>query len=465
MGADYAVLVINLDQSPERMERTKAAFSRSPVPLRRIPGVYGGYIPSAACRALTGGASRKGTLGTFLAHVAAWEAVVASEFGHSLIVEDDAAPIMDLPARVADFGIPAGFDLCFVNERMQPDILPPHHIIAPITSLLSWPADKNAPGGDGYMLSKPGAAKLLELVAQDGFGGDVDWRLVGYSIGPDDLDRLSPDSTAAAVLQNIPRQSAGRLTAYVLTPPVIRTANTESIRRAADQDLPTPREIPMEVLGGKIVQTMIEGREVSFYVQDETDLIQREHAQGRFYEREELDLIRSHFTGGCFIDVGAHIGNHTVYAAKYLNPSRVICIEPNPRAIEILSLNVRLNGLDSIVDRRYLGIGLSSAPGLGKLHEPQQNNSGAMQIVAGEGDVRLAAGDDLFHVENPAFLKIDVEGMEMEVLRGFERLIARCSPIIRLNRGTARRFRRRPISGSVAACRRLPILMVCPLPR
>src|SRR5712692_1462386 len=35
----------------------------------------------------------------------------------------------------------------------------------------------------------------------------------------------------------------------------------------------------------------------------------------------------------------------------------------------------------------------------------------------------------------------------------------------RLNRGTARRFRRRPISGSVAACRRLPILMVCPLPR
>jgi len=233
MGADYAVLVINLDQSPERMERTKAAFSRSPVPLRRIPGVYGGYIPSAACRALTGGASRKGTLGTFLAHVAAWEAVVASEFGHSLIVEDDAAPIMDLPARVADFGIPAGFDLCFVNERMQPDILPPHHIIAPITSLLSWPADKNAPGGDGYMLSKPGAAKLLELVAQDGFGGDVDWRLVGYSIGPDDLDRLSPDSTAAAVLQNIPRQSAGRLTAYVLTPPVIRAANTESIRRAA----------------------------------------------------------------------------------------------------------------------------------------------------------------------------------------------------------------------------------------
>src|SRR6266571_9512388 len=35
----------------------------------------------------------------------------------------------------------------------------------------------------------------------------------------------------------------------------------------------------------------------------------------------------------------------------------------------------------------------------------------------------------------------------------------------RLNRGMARRFRRRPISGSVAACRRLPILMVCPLPR
>jgi hypothetical protein len=61
--SDYAVLVVNLDQSPERMERTKAAFFRSPVPLRRIPGVYGGYIPSAACRALTGLRGFKATQG------------------------------------------------------------------------------------------------------------------------------------------------------------------------------------------------------------------------------------------------------------------------------------------------------------------------------------------------------------------------------------------------------------------
>jgi FkbM family methyltransferase len=108
----------------------------------------------------------------------------------------------------------------------------------------------------------------------------------------------------------------------------------------------------------------------------------------------------------------------------------VICIEPNPVAVEILLINLRLNSLIDVIDQRYLGIGLAATAGTAALHQVQNNNMGAMRLKLGEGDVRLAAGDDLLETENPSFLKIDVEGMEIDVLQGLQRLIARCKPKI-----------------------------------
>lgn len=186
----------------------------------------------------------------------------------------------------------------------------------------------------------------------------------------------------------------------------------------------------METLKGKIVRFQLQGHEISLFVKDEDDLIQQRHAAGMFYEFEELQIIQRYFPGGCFVDIGAHFGNHTIYVSRYLNPTRVICIEPNPEAIKILTVNLQLNEISHIVDQRYLGIGLSEMPGTASLYQPQMHNTGAMQLVPGAGDIRLAVGDDLLHTEHPSFLKIDVEGMEIAVLNGLERLIARCSPLI-----------------------------------
>ena len=186
----------------------------------------------------------------------------------------------------------------------------------------------------------------------------------------------------------------------------------------------------MKILNGTIIQQIIENQEISFFVTDDSDLIQRSHAAGKFYEPEELSIIKRYFSGGCFLDVGSNIGNHAIYVAKYLDPSRVICIEPNPSAIEILLINLKLNALINVTDQRYLGIGLAATAGRAALHQVQTNNMGAMRLKAGEGDVRLAVGDDLLQTENPYFLKIDVEGMEINVLQGLQRLIDRCKPKI-----------------------------------
>jgi hypothetical protein len=58
----------------------------------------------------------------------------------------------------------------------------------------------NAPGAYGYFLSRRGAERLLELVARDGFTGDVDWRFIAYSIGKADREGLPPESFAFTAL-------------------------------------------------------------------------------------------------------------------------------------------------------------------------------------------------------------------------------------------------------------------------
>lgn len=235
--ADYAVLVINLDHNPDRLEATEEALRTSPVPVYRVPGVRGGYLPTTACEHLTRGTDvKKGTLGTFLAHVAAWEFAAGLKFEHCLIIEDDARPIIDLPFQISALQIPADFDVCFVNERMQCRIesyegLPAHFAARrPIETLRDWPTDRNAPGGDGYFLSRAGVRKLLDLVARDGFAGDVDWRLVAYGTRLGGLDVLRRESIAYDVVHKIHTRFNGSIDAYTLVPCLIQSLNTESMR-------------------------------------------------------------------------------------------------------------------------------------------------------------------------------------------------------------------------------------------
>ena len=167
-----------------------------------------------------------------------------------MVIEDDAVPVINLPSQVSALGVPEDFDLCFVNERMQHQAPEEHsepegrrfRVYSPIEVVESWPDAYNAPGADGYLLSAGGARKLLEYVARDGFAADADWRLLGYSIAPDDYSRLRPDSVAFYVLRQIGRFGPERLKAYSLFPYLIRTAPSISDRNAEDAASQLPVE-------------------------------------------------------------------------------------------------------------------------------------------------------------------------------------------------------------------------------
>jgi FkbM family methyltransferase len=180
---------------------------------------------------------------------------------------------------------------------------------------------------------------------------------------------------------------------------------------------------------GHVVRTTVLREPVLFTVNNPKDEIQKHHLQGAFYEPEELAMIARHFPlGGSFLDIGANIGNHTLYVAKFLRASRVVCIEPNPPAIAVLESNVWLNGLTRIVDGSHLGIGLSDSAQASVAIKYSSRNLGGGRVVPGDGGIRLERADSLLAGQRFDFIKIDVEGMEIAVLSGMSGLLATHRP-------------------------------------
>ncbi len=67
--------------------------------------------------------------------------------------------------------------------------------------------------------------------------------------------------------------------------------------------------------------------------------------QGEFYERVLLEHIALRGPrGGLFVDVGANIGNHSVYFARFLADC-VVAVEPSPQLIPVLTRNLETNGI------------------------------------------------------------------------------------------------------------------------
>ena len=231
-GPSPAMAVINLDRNTERLAELDRQFSACRLPRFRIAGVEGSRLPATAIARLGGNVAMRGTLGCFLGHAAAWEAIVARGLEHCLVVEDDVIPLFDLPARWGAFGVPDTADICFVNDRLAPPAASAAFSMRPLAEAMrSFPAWRNAPGADGYLLSAAGAAKLLRWVESDGFAGDLDWRLLAYGLTPEHCAALPADSHARWALSRLGRvASPDRLSAFVLSPPLIRTVPLASDR-------------------------------------------------------------------------------------------------------------------------------------------------------------------------------------------------------------------------------------------
>lgn len=204
------------------------------------------------------------------------------------------------------------------------------------------------------------------------------------------------------------------------------------------QDAPSARAARVwararEILSDEtqITRAEIDGRKVAFATDMERDPIQKRHRAGAFYEPVELGWIAAHLPGGgTFVDIGANVGNHSLYAGLFCGAGRIIPFEPNPLAYRLLVLNVALNELSEQVVFDFIGVGASDLDEDGFAMSARIKNLGAAKMLRDAGDIATVRPDDVLQDETPGVVKIDVEGMEMSVLRGLQKTIRRCRPVL-----------------------------------
>jgi FkbM family methyltransferase len=130
-------------------------------------------------------------------------------------------------------------------------------------------------------------------------------------------------------------------------------------------------------------------------------------------------------------DVGANIGAQTAFFARCVPRGAVYAFEPVRANFQILMTNVTLNEFGNAIPLHAAvgaAVGRIRAPGI-DLRVPANFGSIALDGDAEGEDIPLLALDSL-NLPRCALLKIDVEGMEAEVLRGAAATLERLKPVI-----------------------------------
>ncbi len=148
-------------------------------------------------------------------------------------------------------------------------------------------------------------------------------------------------------------------------------------------------------------------------------------------EKEAFCISRLVRAGGTAVDIGANWGLYTYAMSRVC--ARVVAFEPNPDA----SAMIRAASLPNV---RLLDVALSSKNGMARLHMPIRNGVelaswGSLlgDRMAGETgiatlEVRVMRLDDL-ELKDVSFIKLDVEGHELDVLEGGRETIAESRPV------------------------------------
>ena len=164
--------------------------------------------------------------------------------------------------------------------------------------------------------------------------------------------------------------------------------------------------------------------------------IERLVLPGRYEPDTEAMVMRFVRPGHVCVDAGANIGAITMALAKQSSPGgRVFAFEPGPGVFLRLTDNLALNpDLRCVVTSE--NVGLSDKEGVlrWKEDEGHPGNAGFCGVGEHEGQaVRVTTLDHYFESARLArldFVKIDVEGMELEVIRGAMGILARHRPVL-----------------------------------
>lgn len=197
---------------------------------------------------------------------------------------------------------------------------------------------------------------------------------------------------------------------------------------ALQPEMPSPASPQIKELPSGV--WVLAGDQISEWVEQE----------GRLdHDQNLLPCILKHIdVGNVVLDIGAHIGDHTIAYVKAVGVTGLVhAFEPNPISWQCLTHNVS----EAVFHQVALGDKDGEVPLSGNNGHPGGGYIGEHMKVA---DVKMKRLDD-FYIK-PDFIKIDVEGYELQVLHGAEQTIQAYHPrmVIEINltallrQGTAR---------------------------
>jgi FkbM family methyltransferase len=145
------------------------------------------------------------------------------------------------------------------------------------------------------------------------------------------------------------------------------------------------------------------------------------------HENEIMEYFNPN-EGDTVVDVGAHIGLYSLIAAKRVGPSgKVIAIEPDPENCKILKKNILLNQLSNV---EALECAVYSTRGKLRLFLPELEQGRTIFNTVMQDRARTSTNfleveantlDNILesiNITEVNWIKIDVEGAELEVLKG-----------------------------------------------
>ena len=207
-----------------------------------------------------------------------------------------------------------------------------------------------------------------------------------------------------------------------------------------------------------------EGHLIELVFTDECDYLAKQAIRsGTFFEEHFLRYLRDNKVIGSnsvVMDIGACVGNHTVYFSKIIGVKKVISIEPTLQSFKALQRNVELNSLDNVVCKRVV---VSSNDGMAKCFVKKPDNIGANRWVpVGENAKPLFGPDgkaynaditeDSIYVktvtltdivnEKIDFIKMDVEDAENMIIETGKDVIREYRPglMVEVSRHNLERF-------------------------
>lgn len=157
------------------------------------------------------------------------------------------------------------------------------------------------------------------------------------------------------------------------------------------------------------------------------------------WAQQEMDLFDSILSESSnVIDVGANIGTHTVFFSKRCPRGSVVSIEPQLFISQILNTNILINGCYNVIplraacgssneEKRMVNINpfVSNKVNYGEFKVNSEAEKGMItECIKIDNLLKLGVDFDL--------IKVDVEGMEVDVIKGASKLIAKHKPALYL---------------------------------